>query len=93
MLMILYQFIFYAHLILCFTSLKSVLSLLHYIVNSVQYNSGLIGSPTIYISTSTVGYLLCIYCVSMYLLVHCSAEMSFNLVSSASLINLLPNVS
>lgn len=92
MLMILYQFIFYAYLIMFHIVEKCVESVA--LCYSVQYNSGLIGSPTIYNSTSMVGSCVSMYVsVSVYLLVHCSAEMSFNLVSSASFINLLPNVS
>lgn len=63
MLIILYQFIFYAFLILCYTSLDSVSCLLHHfnMYNLIQ------GSlDHLYIS-SVLGYLLCIYCVSMYI--------------------------
>lgn len=92
MLMILYQFTFYAYLVLGFTVtlLKSVWSMLHYvnIVHNITQSSLHHRQYTILIMLLHV-YLLCVNIP----LVHCSAEISFNLISSASLINLLPNVS
>lgn len=67
MLIMLYQFIFYAYLTLFVQKFLNVIS------SYVQYNSGLIGSPTIYIST-IVDYL---FCVNVHL-VHRRAEMSFS---------------
>lgn len=64
MLIFLYQFIFYAYLS-CFTLLKSVLSLLHYfyVYNKIQGSL----DHSLYTFPHIVGYLLCIYCVSMYI--------------------------
>lgn len=57
-----YHFIFYVYFILCVRLLKclSVALCQHHI----QCTSGLIASPTTYIS-SKAGSMLCIYCVSM----------------------------
>lgn len=70
MLIILYQFLFYAYLTLFVQKCVKFFSV---ISSYVQYNSGLIGSPTIYIS-SIIDYLLC---VNVHL-VHRRAEMSFS---------------